>query len=77
MRRKNEGKYFSAQKIGIRTSFLFSTDEGQLWTCGSNNKGQLGVGTTDDVTTLTLVSGLEDVAMAVGGWDFSLAITGL
>ena len=58
--------------------FSFSVSEdGLLWTCGSNNKGQLGLGSTEDVTTLTIVPDLKNVTMATGGWDFSLAVTGV
>ncbi|XP_045176945.2 secretion-regulating guanine nucleotide exchange factor-like isoform X2 [Mercenaria mercenaria] len=50
---------------------------GKLYTCGSNNKGQLGLNSTDDVFVLTpvTVGNDENVTIATGGWDFSLAIT--
>lgn len=58
-------------------AILFFTEEGQLWSCGSNNKGQLGLGSIEDVLSLVLVTDLQNVTMAAGGWDFSLAVTGM
>lgn len=54
-------------------------DCGKLYTCGSNNKGQLGINTTDDAYTLqnVVIDENDKVVMATGGWDFSVAITGL
>lgn len=56
---------------------LFVTDCGQLFACGSNNKGQLGLNSTDDFHVLTRVStpvGIR-VVMATAGWDFTLIVT--
>lgn len=55
-------------------AFCFA-DDGKLWTCGSNSKGQLGLGSLEDVLTLTLVNDLKDISMVAGGWDFSLAVS--
>jgi alpha-tubulin suppressor-like RCC1 family protein len=51
---------------------------GQLYSCGSNNKGQLGLNSTEDVSVLTpvIVGNNDPVTMTTGGWDFSLAISG-
>lgn len=56
---------------------LVIDDEGNLFVCGSNNKGQLGLGHTRDVSTLTKVQLPEGsvVTKATGGWDFTLIIT--
>ena len=53
------------------------SDSGKLLACGSNSKGQLGVGTLQDVHTLTRVTALKaTVVMVTGGWDFSIALSG-
>ncbi|XP_021350357.1 secretion-regulating guanine nucleotide exchange factor-like isoform X1 [Mizuhopecten yessoensis] len=69
--------------IGIRSitggggHTLAIDDEGDLYVCGSNNKGQLGLGHTHDITTLTKVKvpGDNAVTKATGGWDFTFIIT--
>jgi len=54
------------------------TDEGHLYVCGSNNKGQLGVNTTQDIHNLTRVvlPQQQKVVKATGGWDFTMVLTG-
>lgn len=56
---------------------LAITDSGELFTCGSNSKGQLGINTTGDSPVLkpVVVGNGQKVFMAVGGWDFSMAIS--
>ncbi|KAL3843185.1 hypothetical protein ACJMK2_021135 [Sinanodonta woodiana] len=56
---------------------LILTEKHQIWLCGSNNKGQLGLGTTSDVAVPTLVAKIQDesVVVVTGGWDFSMAVT--
>ncbi|XP_033753080.1 LOW QUALITY PROTEIN: secretion-regulating guanine nucleotide exchange factor-like, partial [Pecten maximus] len=56
---------------------LVIDDDGSLFVCGSNNKGQLGLGHTQDISTLTKVKlpGDTVVTKATGGWDFTLIIT--
>ena len=36
------------------------TADGHIYTCGYNNNGQCGIGPTNDVLTLTLISSLAD-----------------
>ncbi|XP_060083459.1 secretion-regulating guanine nucleotide exchange factor-like [Ylistrum balloti] len=57
---------------------LIINDEGELFVCGSNNKGQLGLGHTRDIPTLAKVKvpGDAPVIKASGGWDFTLILTG-
>lgn len=56
---------------------ILLTESGDIYTCGSNNKGQLGLNATADVSVLSPVSlpSKSRVVMVTGGWDFSLAVT--
>ena len=59
--------------------FCECTGVGALWVCGSNSHGQLGLGSRDDVEVLTQVAfplPLQ-ITQVSGGWDFTLACTGL
>ena len=53
--------------------------DGAIYSCGSNNKGQLGIGHKKDASTLQFVSALSGVRVVKvsGGWDFSLALSGM
>ncbi|CAC5424261.1 SERGEF [Mytilus coruscus] len=55
---------------------LVLTDNGKLFVCGSNDKGQLGLGSTEDKTELTPVGSMEReiITKVVGGWDFTLML---
>lgn len=44
--------------------------------CGWNNKGQLGLGDTEDRAVLCRVQGLPPVTQVSCGWNHTLAITG-
>lgn len=44
--------------------------------CGWNNKGQLGLGDTEDRAVLCHVQGLPPVTQVSCGWNHTLAITG-
>ena len=68
--------YFELNKWNI-SSFNIILD-GAIYSCGSNNKGQLGIGHKKDASTLQFVSALRDVRVikVSGGWDFSLALSG-
>ncbi|XP_005990554.1 secretion-regulating guanine nucleotide exchange factor [Latimeria chalumnae] len=54
------------------------TGTGELFVCGQNNKGQLGLGHTEDVTSFTLCSALSGfhVTQVTCGWDFTVILTG-
>ncbi|XP_076116547.1 secretion-regulating guanine nucleotide exchange factor-like isoform X1 [Mytilus galloprovincialis] len=55
---------------------LVLTDNGKLFVCGSNDKGQLGLGSTEDQTVLTPVGSIEReiITKVVGGWDFTIML---
>jgi alpha-tubulin suppressor-like RCC1 family protein len=50
----------------------------RLFVCGSNDKGQLGLGSTENVAVLKPVKALdgEKVTKALGGWDFTILLNG-
>ncbi|XP_054828842.1 secretion-regulating guanine nucleotide exchange factor isoform X2 [Eublepharis macularius] len=54
------------------------TDTGELFLCGQNKNGQLGLNHTEDVIHFTLCSSLSGcpVAQVACGWDFTIILTG-
>lgn len=47
-----------------------------MYTCGSNNYGQLGIGQKiDKCPSPTLLESLKDVIDVACGWNFSVALT--
>jgi len=55
---------------------LVLTQRGQLFTCGANTVGQLGLGNTQHRDTLTTVEGLtEPVGWVSGGYAHTVAFT--
>jgi alpha-tubulin suppressor-like RCC1 family protein len=64
---------------GNAHTVMVSSESGQVWATGANDKGQLGAGPnvdrpTGDRSTLVQVAGLTDVKYVDAGGDFSLAI---
>ena len=57
-------------------SFSTVIESQDLLMCGWNNKGQLGLGDTDDRAVLCHVQGLASVKQVSCGWNHTLAITG-
>jgi alpha-tubulin suppressor-like RCC1 family protein len=55
-------------------SFALSRD-GTAMACGCNNKGQLGLGDTDDRDTFTVVAGLRGVVDIDAGQNHTIAVT--
>ncbi|XP_053175684.1 secretion-regulating guanine nucleotide exchange factor [Scomber japonicus] len=52
------------------------TENKEVFVCGQNNKGQLGLGHTADLSTLQLCPGLKQrVTNVACGWDFTLLLT--
>ncbi|XP_064635121.1 secretion-regulating guanine nucleotide exchange factor-like isoform X2 [Lineus longissimus] len=56
---------------------IFLSASGEIWSCGWNSKGQLGLGHKDDIQELQLVPSLKSksVKAVACGWDFSLVLT--
>ncbi|XP_013926082.1 PREDICTED: secretion-regulating guanine nucleotide exchange factor [Thamnophis sirtalis] len=54
------------------------TDTGEIFFCGQNKDGQLGLGHTEDVTHFTLCSSLCGcpVIQVACGWDFTVILVG-
>ena len=52
-------------------------EDGEVWSCGQNHRGQLGLGHTSDVSTLHPGPALKQRVVNVScGWDFTLFLTG-
>ncbi|XP_075043650.1 secretion-regulating guanine nucleotide exchange factor isoform X2 [Mixophyes fleayi] len=53
------------------------TDSGQLYVCGQNKNGQLGLGHCEDIQCFSLCSAILDIRVAKisCGWDFSIILT--
>lgn len=54
---------------------IIRDESGDLWVTGWNNKGQLGLGTTEDKNRFEKVEFNEKFKSASAGWDTSAAIT--
>jgi alpha-tubulin suppressor-like RCC1 family protein len=55
---------------------IFLTEGNAVYTCGSNNYGQLGIGQKiDKCPSPTLLESLKDVIDVACGWNFSVALT--
>ncbi|XP_039206741.1 secretion-regulating guanine nucleotide exchange factor isoform X1 [Crotalus tigris] len=54
------------------------TDTGEIFFCGQNKDGQLGLGHTEDVTHFTLCSSLCGcpIVQVACGWDFTIVLAG-
>jgi alpha-tubulin suppressor-like RCC1 family protein len=59
---------------GMSFTLVLKEGSGEIWSCGRNQSGQCGVGTSDDVRVLTKVPGIEDVVMFGCGDSFSFAM---
>ncbi|KAM9854789.1 secretion-regulating guanine nucleotide exchange factor [Aulostomus maculatus] len=52
------------------------TENGEVFVCGQNHRGQLGLGHTANISTLQLCPGLNRrVTNVACGWDFTLLLT--
>ncbi|KAL5006417.1 hypothetical protein ScPMuIL_015223 [Solemya velum] len=56
---------------------LIITENGQLWSCGSNSHGQLGLGMTENTSEFHKIDFPKAVCVdqVAAGWDFTLAST--
>lgn len=70
-----EAKYFYTNKPS-NMGFLCFSESQELFMCGWNNKGQLGLDDTQDRSVLCHVQGLGSVRQVSCGWNHTLVITG-
>ncbi|XP_016519904.1 secretion-regulating guanine nucleotide exchange factor isoform X3 [Poecilia formosa] len=57
-------------------SVVLTVESGEVFVCGQNHRGQLGLGHSTDVSTLQLCPVLNHrVANVACGWDFTLLLT--
>ena len=49
-------------------------EDGSVWTFGLNRDGQLGIGTREDQSTMTMVKGLKNIVEVCGGEKHSIAL---
>ena len=64
------------QQSQYHGSFLLFSGGQELFMCGWNNKGQLGLGDRQDRSVLCHVQGLRCVRQVSCGWNHTLVITG-
>lgn len=57
---------------------VYFTDTGEIFFCGQNKDGQLGLGHTEDVTHFTLCSSICGcpVIQVACGWDYTVMLVG-
>lgn len=69
----DEGKIMQTNNVSVGDGFTAVIDaDGSLWTCGDNNYGQLGNGTTEDSNVLVKI--MEDVITVSCGGEHMAAI---
>ncbi|XP_074534459.1 secretion-regulating guanine nucleotide exchange factor [Halichoeres trimaculatus] len=62
--------------IGGGGHSVVTTEDGEVFVCGQNHKGQLGLGHNADISTFQLCHSLsQKVTKVACGWDFTLLLT--
>ena len=70
--------YESSTDMDITFSSFFLMDDGTVWSCGSNDIGQLGLGTTNNISTPAQITDLSNNCIGIypmgGAWMTLAAI---
>ena len=56
-------------------SFMLDQSTGQVWACGWNHKGQIGLGTSENASEFLPLKLNLPIKTIACGWDFSLLVT--
>jgi alpha-tubulin suppressor-like RCC1 family protein len=60
--------------IVASSRFAFALKDTELWACGDNERGQLGLGSTESVSVFTKVQFYQRVQQVACGWEHSVLL---